>query len=120
MPLAAAMLEQNAASYDRGNGLCTRAVPAPIAEMFVGGRPVVDAATNAEMVQGVDMSSGVAVHGEGRARVADMSIDFVAHMQWIVDLRAVRRVGHPELILRITPPPASWACRRSTRRRDHR
>ena len=91
-------VDQHAARHQRREFLDAGALPAAIAQMFVGAKAVPDLAVDAEVVERVDVRAGVAVHGKGRAGVAAHRVHVLAHAHGIVDLGAARRVGHPELI----------------------
>ena len=76
--------------------------------MLVGLETVPDLAVNTEMVERVDVGAGMGVHGKCRSRVATGGIHFLADAHRVIHLRAARRMGHPELVMRIARSLPAW------------
>jgi hypothetical protein len=62
---------------------------------------VVDLPVDAEVVERVDVGTGVGVHEDHVTGVADPPVDLSAHAVEIVDGGAVRRVAHEDLVGRV-------------------
>ena len=94
-------VEHDAAGDQRRVLLDAALLPHAAAEVLVGRPAVPEHAEVAEVVERVDVRPGVDVHVDRVAAVAVLLVHVRAGAGEVVDDRALRRVRHPDLVLRV-------------------